>query len=84
MANTATAASQNWPAPSRMPMVSAQNMYTVSSGSFTAVRKRTMDSAPTMPMESWMDSRIHMTTGVVIRVIKIRVRAKLLEYITPR
>ena len=33
-------------------MVSAQNIYAVSSGSLTAVRKRTIDSAPTMPMDS--------------------------------
>ena len=43
-----------------------------------------MDSAPTMPMESWMDSRMHMTTGQVISVIMMSVSVKLLEYITPR
>ena len=43
-----------------------------------------MDSAPTMPMDNWIDSRIHMTTGQVISVIITRVRVKLLEYITPR
>ena len=52
MPTTVSAVRKNWPAPSRMPIVSAQNMYAVSSGSFTAVRKRTMDSAPTMPMDS--------------------------------
>ena len=35
-------------------------------------------------MESWMDSRMHMTTGVVMSVIKTSVSVKLEEYITPR
>ena len=67
-----------------MPMVSAQNMYAVSSGSLTAVLKRTIDSAPTMPMDSSSDDLMHITTGVVIRVSITSIRPMLREYITPR
>ncbi len=41
-----------------------------------------MESAPTMPMESWMDCLMHMTTGGDQRHHDER-QAKLLEYITP-
>ena len=67
-----------------MPMVSAQNMYAVSSGSLTAVLKRTIDSAPTMPMDNSSDDLMHITTGVVIRVSITSIRPMLREYITPR
>ena len=80
---TTTAMTYN-SAPSRMPMVSAQNMYAVSMGSFTAVRKRTMDRAPTMPMDKAISLLIHMTTGVVISVSIISVRLKVGLYSTPR
>ena len=73
MHSTTITAIRYSPAPSRMPMVSAQNIYAVSSGSLTAVRKRTMLSAPTMPIESAMSFLMHITTGVVIRVSMISV-----------
>ena len=57
-------------------MVRDQNMYAVSSGSLTAVRKRTMDSAPTMPMDRAMFDLMHMTTGVVIMHSMMSVVAK--------
>ena len=38
-------------APHTMPMLMDQNRNTRSMGSFTALRKRTMDSAPTLPRE---------------------------------
>ena len=53
-------------------------------GSFTAVRKRTMDRAPTMPMDKAISLLIHMTTGVVISVSIISVRLKVGLYSTPR
>ena len=67
-----------------MPVVSAQNIYAVSSGSFTAVRKRTIESAPTMPIDSATEFLMHSTTGAVISVIIISVSVKLPENITPR
>ena len=39
------------PAPQAMPMLIDQNKNTRSIGSLMAVRKRTMDSAPTIPRE---------------------------------
>ena len=45
-------------------------------GSLTAVRKRTMDSAPTMPMDRAMFDLMHMTTGVVIMHSMMSVVAK--------
>ena len=66
MPATTTSAIVYSSAPSRMPIVRLQNMYAVSSGSFTAVRKRTIDSAPTMPIDSATFDLIAMTTGVVI------------------
>ena len=53
-------------------------------GSLTAVRKRTMDSAPTMPIDSAMFEPMHMTTGVVMSVSMTSVMAKDGEYSTPR
>ena len=67
-----------------MPMVSDQNMYAVSRGSLTAVRKRTMERAPTIPMDRAMLLLIHITTGVVISVSIISVMAKVGLYRTPR
>ena len=45
-------------------------------GSFTAVLKRTILRAPTMPMLREMLLLMHMTTGVVISVSIISVMAK--------
>ena len=71
------------PAPVVMPVVMDQNRYNRSIGSLTAVRKRTIDSAPTMPNE--------MTTLVLMASVTIQVKtdiptsvtAKLRENTTP-
>ena len=60
-----------------MPAAMAQNMNTVSMGSFTAVRKRTMDSAPTMPRDSPMLEEMHMMIMAVTMVSMIREMLKL-------
>ena len=49
-----------------------------------AVRKRTMDSAPTMPIDSAMLDLMHITTGVVIMHSMISVLANDGEKSTPR
>ncbi len=71
------------PAASTMPTAMAQNRKARSSGSFTAVRKRTMDSAPTMPRDSTTLLVTARITMVVIMVRATRVTPKLDEYITP-
>ena len=71
------------PAASTMPAAMDQNRKARSSGSFTAVRKRTMDSAPTMPRESTTLLVTARITMAVIMVIATRVTPKLEEYITP-
>ena len=48
-----------------------------------AVRKRTIDSAPTMPRDSTTLLVTAKITTVVIMVRAIRVTPKLEEYITP-
>jgi spore coat protein H len=67
------------PAPAVMPDVIAQNRYRRSSGSFTAVRKRTIDKAPTIPSEITTFVLIASVTIQVSTVIPTRVTAKLLE-----
>ena len=62
-----------------MPDVIAQNRYRRSSGSFTAVRKRTIDNAPTIPSEITTFVLIASVTIQVSTVIPTRVTAKLLE-----
>ena len=66
-----------------MPSPTAQNMNTVSIGSFTAVRKRMMESAPTMPMETARLLLMSMSMSEVTIVSMMRLRLKLREYITP-
>ena len=71
------------PAASTMPAAMDQNRNAISSGSFIAVRKRTMDSAPTMPRESTTFEVTAIITTVVIIVSATSVVPKLDEYITP-
>ena len=52
-------------------------------GSLMAVRKRTMDSAPTMPRESTTLDVTTIITSVVTRERPTSVSANPLEYITP-
>ncbi len=53
-------------------------------GSFTAVLKRTMDSAPTMPMDSATLEPMAITTGEVTRVSRMSVVENEGLYSTPR
>ena len=55
----------------------------MSRGSLMAVRKRTMDSAPTMPRDSTTLLVTARMTRVVIMVRATRVTPKLEEYMTP-
>ena len=70
-------------APKEMPTAMDQNIYTVSIGSFTAVRKRTIDNAPTMPK----DNAKLLVMGKMINEVTIESitseTPKFLEYITP-
>ena len=71
------------PAASTMPTAMDQNRKAMSSGSLMAARKRTMDSAPTMPRDSTtllVTARIVM---VVIMARATRVTPKLDDHITP-
>ena len=59
-----------YPAPVMMPITMLQNMNTVSIGSLIAVRKRTMESAPTMPSESTtLERTVKMASAVTIESI---------------
>ena len=78
--NTASGMS---PAASTMPAAIAQKRKAMSSGSLMAVRKRTMDSAPTMPRDSTMFEVTARITRVVIMVSATSVTPKPEEYITP-
>ena len=66
-----------------MPAAMDQNKNAMSSGSLIAVRKRTMESAPTMPRESTTFDVTARITSVVIIVSTTSVTPKLEEYITP-
>ena len=66
-----------------IPTASAQNKKTISTGSLIAVRKRTMDKAPTMPRDRTTLDVTAMITSVVTRESPTSVNAKLSEYITP-
>ena len=70
------------PAASIMPTAMLQNKKAISRGSLIAVRKRTMDNAPTMPRESTTLLTTVMIKMVVIKARAIRVVPKLAEYIT--
>ena len=52
-------------------------------GSLIAVRKRTMDSAPTMPSESAMLDEIIISTSAETIVSMMRLRLNEREYTTP-
>ena len=71
------------PAPMTMPTASDQNRNTISTGSLMAVRKRTMDSAPTMPRDRTTLLVTAIMTSVVTRDRPTSVSAKPLEYSTP-
>ena len=71
------------PAASTMPAAMAQKRKAMSNGSLMAVRKRTMDRAPTMPRDRTMFDVTARMTSVVIMVRAIRVTPKLEEYMTP-
>ena len=71
------------PAARTMPTAIDQNRKAMSSGSLMAVRKRTIESAPTIPSESTTLLVTARMTTVVIIVRATRVVPKLAEYITP-
>ena len=83
MKRAATSASRMSPAASTMPSAMHQKMKTMSMGSFTGVRKRTMDRAPTMPSDSRTLLETARMTRVVMSVIATRPAPKLGEYMTP-
>ena len=78
--NTASGMS---PAASTMPAAMAQKRKAMSKGSLMAVRKRTMDRAPTMPRDSTMFDVTARITSVVIMVRAMSVTPKVEEYMTP-
>ncbi|MNI95296.1 hypothetical protein D3C73_1535430 [compost metagenome] len=59
-------------APDAIPAARAQNIYTISRGSFTAFRNLTMLKAPTIPSESTIFVLIVMMTNAVIIVIRTK------------
>ena len=67
------------PTPQMMPTVMDQNRNMRSIGSLMAVRKRTMESAPTMPSDTTMLDWIVRMTAAVIRVIPASEMLKVLE-----
>ena len=71
------------PAASTIPTAIAQNKNAMSSGSLIAVRKRTIESAPTMPRDKTTFDVTAKMTSVVIIVSATSVTPKLDEYITP-
>ena len=71
------------PAASTIPAAIAQKRKAMSRGSFIAVRKRTMERAPTMPRERTTLLVTASMTKEVIMVSATRVTPKLAEYITP-
>ena len=71
------------PAARTMPTAMDQNKKAISKGSLMAVRKRTMDKAPTMPSDSTTLEVTAKITTVVIIVRATKVTPKLEEYITP-
>ena len=71
------------PAARTMPAAMHQKRKTMSSGSLTGVRKRTMDRAPTMPRDRSTLLETARITRVVTSVRATRVAPKLAEYMTP-
>ena len=83
MATLPISASGIMPAASTMPAAIDQNRNAMSIGSLIAVRKRTIDSAPTMPSDrTTLLVTARMTIAVII-VSAISVPPKPEEYITP-
>ena len=70
-------------APQQMPAMMAQKIYAVSRESLIAVRKRTMDSAPTMPSDRATLLPITAITTVVSSVSITSETANFLLYTTP-
>ena len=60
----------NCPTPQQIPQMMAQKIYVVSRASLMAVRKRTMDRAPTMPSDNAMLLPITVIT-VPVRTVKV-------------
>ena len=71
------------PAARTMPTAMDQNRNAMSKGSLMAVRKRTMDRAPTIPRDRTTLLVTARITTVVIMVRATRVTPKEDEYITP-
>ena len=71
------------PAASTIPTAIDQNKNAMSSGSFIAVLKRTIDKAPTIPRDNTTLLVTAKITNVEIIVSATRVMPKLDEYITP-
>lgn len=71
------------PAASTMPAAIAQKRKAMSDGSLIAVRKRTIESAPTIPSESTMLLVTARMSSAVIMQRAISVTPKFAEYITP-
>ena len=71
------------PAASTMPAAIAQKRRAMSDGSLIAVRKRTIESAPTIPSESTMLLVTARMSSAVIMQRAISVTPKFAEYITP-
>ena len=83
MTAAVTSPSAYIPAPAVIPVVIDQNRYNRSSGSLTAVRKRTIDNAPTIPREMTTLVLMASVTMQVSTHIPTSVTAKLREYTTP-
>ena len=66
-------------APQIMPVLMDQNKNTRSMGSFTAVRNRTMDNAPTIPRDiTILDWMVNITAAVITaRAISARLKLRL-------
>ena len=78
-----TMASGIMPAASTMPPAMAQNRKAMSIGSLMAVRKRTMDRAPTIPKDNTTLEVTARMTMVVIMVMATREPPKVRLNITP-
>ena len=71
------------PAAKTIPTAIDQNRNAISRGSLMAVRKRTIDNAPTIPRESTTFDVTAKITRVEIIVSATRVTPNVDEYITP-
>ena len=71
------------PAPKTIPSLIDQNKNAISIGSFIALLKRTIESAPTIPSERTTLEVTPSIINVVINVSASKDIAKVDEYITP-